>query len=151
MAEKRLNIGLLIDDFDHYFSSQACKGAELAAKALDANLLIFPGHYIGKPDSLYSDKEYEYQYNMVFELPTVNNVDILYVVLGTICSRADMEMQKEFLKSLPNVPVVCLFSNSDEIPSVTFDNATGLEKTIEHLIEKHGAREIGFVSGPVTN
>ena len=151
MAEKRLNIGLLIDDFDHYFSSQACKGAELAAKALDANLLIFPGHYIGKPDSLYSDKEYEYQYNMVFELPTVNNVDILYVVLGTICSRADMEMQKEFLKSLPNVPVVCLFSNSDELPSVTFDNATGLEKTIEHLIEKHGAREIGFVSGPITN
>ena len=151
MAEKRLNIGLLIDDFDHYFSSQACKGAELAAKALDANLLIFPGHYIGKPDGRYSDKEYEYQYNTVFGLPTERNVDILYVVLGTICSRADTEMQREFLKSLPNVPVVCLFSNSDELPSVTFDNATGLEKAIEHLIEKHGAREIGFVSGPVTN
>ena len=151
MKSKRLNIGLLIDDFDHYFSSQACKGAELAAKALDANLFIFPGHYIGKPDSRYSDKEYEYQYNTVFDLTSRRNVDIIYVVLGTICSRADMEMQKEFIESFPDVPIVCLFSNYENLPSVTFDNRSGLESVIDHLIEKHGAREIGFVSGPVTN
>lgn len=151
MTEKRLNIGLLIDDFDHYFSSQACKGAELAAKALDANLYIFPGHYIGKPDSRYSDKEYEYQYNTLFDLPSIRNVDIIYVVLGTICSRADLEMQKEFLDSFPSVPVVCLFSNFEGLPSVTFDNKNGLANAIEHLIEKHGARDIGFVSGPLTN
>ena len=103
MKENRLNIGLLIDDFDHYFSSQACKGAELAAKALDANLFIFPGHYIGKPDSRYFDKEFEYQYNTLFELPSIRNVDIIYVVLGTICSRADIEMQKEFIDSFPDL------------------------------------------------
>ena len=151
MKGKRLNIGLLIDDFDHNFSSQACKGAELAAKALDANLFIFPGHYIGKPDSRYSDKKFEYQYNTLFDLPSASNVDIIYVVLGTICSRADMEMQKQFIDSFPNVPIVCLFSNYEDLPSVTFDNRSGLEKAIEHLIAKHDAREIGFVSGPVTN
>ena len=151
MKEKRLNIGLLIDDFDHYFSSQACKGAELAAKALDANLFIFPGHYVGKPDSMYFDKEFEYQYNTLFALPSIRNVDIIYVVLGTICSRADIEMQKEFINSFPDIPVVCLFSNYEGLPSVTFDNKTGLERAVEHLIEKHGAREIGFVSGPLTN
>ena len=151
MSEKRLNIGLLIDDFDHYFSSQACKGAELAAKALDANLFIFPGHYIGKPDSSYSDKEYEYQYNTLFDLPSDRNVDIIYVVLGTICSRADIEMQMKFIDSFPDVPVVCLFSGYEGLPSVTFDNRSGLEDLLEHLIEKHGARDIGFVSGPLTN
>ena len=41
-SNKRLNIGLLIDDLDNYFSAQACKGAEFAAKVLDANLYIFP-------------------------------------------------------------------------------------------------------------
>ena len=70
--------------------------AELAAKALDANLFIFPGHYIGKPDSSYSDREYEYQYNTVFNLPSSRNVDIIYAVLGTICSRADLELQIRF-------------------------------------------------------
>lgn len=151
MKDKRLNIGLLIDDFDHNFSNKACQGAELAAKALDANLFIFPGHYIGKPDSRYSDKGFEYQYNTVFSLPSVHNVDIIYVVLGTICSRADMEMQKEFINSFPDVPVVCLFSNFENLPSVTFDNRKGLVAAIDHLIDEHGARNIGFVSGPVTN
>lgn len=151
MNGKRLNIGLLIDDFDHYFSSQACKGAELAAKALDANLFIFPGHYIGKPDSSYSDREYEYQYNTVFNLPSSRNVDIIYAVLGTICSRADLELQMKFIDSFPDVPVVCLFSSFEGLPSVTFDNKSGFENAIDHLIEKHGARNIGFVSGPLTN
>ena len=52
---RRLNIGLVIDDIDNFFSNQAAIGAEQAAKVLDANLFIFPGHYIGKTDSRYAD------------------------------------------------------------------------------------------------
>ncbi|MCR5616291.1 MAG: GGDEF domain-containing protein [Saccharofermentans sp.] len=149
--KRRLNIGFLVDDLDNYFSNQACKGAELAAKILDANLFIFPGHYIGKPDSKYADKKFEYQYNSVFSLPSERNVDIIYILQGTICSRADIETQKAFLKSLPDVPKVCLFSSVEGYHSVTFDNESGFSQAIRHLIDKHGARKIGFVSGPVTN
>ena len=39
---RRLNIGLVIDDIDNFFSNQAAIGAEQAAKALDANLFVFP-------------------------------------------------------------------------------------------------------------
>ena len=49
--KRRINIGFVIDDIDNYFSNQAAIGAEEAAKALDANLIVFPGHYIGKTDS----------------------------------------------------------------------------------------------------
>lgn len=146
-----LNIGFLIDDLDKYFSNEACKGAELAARALNANLFIFPGHYIGRPDSKYADKEYEYQYNSIFSLPSVRNVDIIYILQGTICSRADEQMQRKFLKGLPDVPIVCLFSNFKGYQSVTFDNKSGLSRAISHLIDKHSCHSIGFVSGPVTN
>ena len=149
--KRRLNIGFLVDDLDNYFSNQACKGAELAAKILNANLFIFPGHYIGKPDSKYADKKFEYQYNSVFSLPSERNVDIIYILQGTICSRADIETQKAFLRSLPDVPKVCLFSSVEGYHSVTFDNESGFSQAIRHLIDKHGARKIGFVSGPVTN
>ena len=149
--KRRINIGLIIDDIDNYFSNQAAKGAEQAAKALDANLFIFPGHYIGKTDAKYADKKYEYQYNTIFNLPTERNVDIIYILQGTICSRADMEVQKQFLETLPNVPIICLFSSVDGYHSVTFDNVSGLKNAISHLIEDHDAREIGFVSGPATN
>ena len=148
---RRINIGLIIDDIDNYFANQAAKGADQAAKALDANLFIFPGHYIGKTDAKYADKKYEYQYNTVFRLPTERNVDIIYILQGTICSRADMEVQKKFLEAMPNVPIVCLFSSVEGYHSVTFDNVSGLKKVITHLIEEHDAKEIGFVSGPAYN
>ena len=100
--DRRLNIGLVIDDIDNFFTHQAAIGAEQAAKALDANLFIFPGHYIGKTDSRYADKKYEYQYNTIFNLPAERNVDIIYILEGLICSRADFETQTAFLKKMPN-------------------------------------------------
>ncbi len=151
MTDRRLNIGFLIDDLDNYFSAQACKGAELAAKALDANLFIFPGHYLGMTDSKYEGMEFEYQYNTVFELESIKSADILYVLMGTIGSRAPMELQYEFLSKLPKVPVVTLFSAYDGYPSVMFDNRSGFRKAILHLINKHGTKKLGFVSGPPTN
>ena len=148
---KRLNIGFLIDDPNNYFTSQACKGAELAAKALDANLFIFPGHYIGKPDGRFDSTEFEYQYNIVFDLPNGNNIDILYVLMGTIGSRADKAVQKAFVDALPRVPIVNLFAEIEGYPSVTFDNKSGIFRALEHLADKHGAKKFGFVSGPQTN
>ena len=120
--DRRLNIGLVIDDIDNFFSNQAAIGAEQAAKALDANLFIFPGHYIGKTDSRYADKKYEYQYNSIFDLPTERNVDIIYILQGLICSRADTDIQTRFLRMMPDVPIVCLFSDFEGYNSVTFDN-----------------------------
>lgn len=149
--KRRINIGLVIDDIDNYFTHQAAIGAEQAAKDLDANLYVFPGHYIGKTDSRFADKKYEYQYNSIFSLPTERNVDIIYVLQGLICSRADMDIQTRFLNSMPDVPVICLFSDFDGYDSVTFNNRSGLSSLLRHLIEKHNARDIGFVSGPVTN
>ena len=148
---RRLNIGFLIDDPNNYFTSQACKGAELAAKALDANLFLFPGHYLGKPDGRFESTEFEYQYNMIFDLPTENNVDILYVLMGTIGSRADHDIQKAFVDGLPRVPIVTLFADIEGYPSVTFDNKSGFGRALRHLIHKHDAKKIAFVSGPKTN
>ena len=149
--KRRLNIGLLIDDINNYFSNQAARGAEQAARALDANLLIFPGHYIGSTDSRYADKKFDFQFNSIFKLPTKRSVDIIYILQGIICSRADMEMQKEFLGLMPNVPVVCLFASVEGYHSVNFDNKSGFVALLDHLIEEHESRNIGYVSGPVTN
>ena len=91
------------------------------------------------------------EYNSIFSLPTERNVDIIYILQGMICSRADMDIQTRFLKMMPDVPIVCLFSDFEGYHSVTFDNRSGFVSMLSHLIEKHGAKEIGFVSGPVTN
>lgn len=149
--DKRLNIGLFVDDVNNHFASEACKGAELAARAIDANLYIFPGHYIGRTDFRYGSAEYDHQNNTVFNLATENNIDVLYILLGSICSRADEELQKAFMDSLPNVPVITLFMKQEGFHSFTFDNKSGMGQAISHLIHKHDCKKIGFVSGPKTN
>ena len=40
---------------------------------------------------------------------------------------------------------------SDGFRSFTFDNVSGTKRALKHLIEKHNAGHIGYVSGPMTN
>lgn len=148
---RRLNIGLFVDDINNHFAASACKGAELGAKALDANLFIFPGHYIGDPDPRTGSIEYDHQYNTIYSLVNDTNIDVLYVLLGSIGSRADKELQRSFLDSIPDVPIVTLFMKADGYKSFTFDNVSGTKRALDHLVRKHSVRNVGYVSGPMTN
>ena len=149
--DKRIKVGLLIDDIDSSFTQQTCRGAELGAISIDANLYIFPMKYLDSRDFLDDHNRYEYQYNMISRFVTDKNIDVLYVMMGNIGCRTKYESQIEFLNNLPDIPVVTLFTSFDGFPSVTFDNKVGLEAAVKHLIEHHKARKIGFVSGPLTN
>lgn len=43
MDKKRLNIALLVSEFEDGYTRSLCEGAVSAAKELDANYLYFPG------------------------------------------------------------------------------------------------------------
>lgn len=148
---KRLNIGLFVDELDNNFTAKACQGAELGARAIDANLFIFPGKYLDSAAATDERLKYEYQYNTVFQYANESNLDILFVMMGTIGCRTDFEMQKQFLAQFHKIPIATLFTRLEGYPSVTFNNSVGFEKAIRHLIEKHGVQKIGMVSGPKTN
>lgn len=149
--KKRLNIGFLITDIDEPLTKQACKGAELGAMTIDANLYIFPMKYLDSRDFLEEHSRFEYQYNMIYRFATEKNLDILFVMMGLIGCRTVFDEQIAFLNKLPKMPIVTLFTRLAGYPSVIFDNKGGFERNIAHIIEKHGAKNIGFVSGPMTN
>ena len=148
---KRIKVGMLVDDIDSYFAQQACKGAELGAISIDANLYIFPMRYLDSKDFLDDHRRFEYQYNMIYRFITDKNIDILYILMGNIGCRTEYDKQMEFLNSLPDIPIVTLYTSYDGYPSVTFNNRTGMEAAVQHMIDEHHATKIGFVSGPITN
>lgn len=149
--KRRLNIGVLIDDVNAVFSNQAIKGAEFGAIAMDANLLIIPGMYLDDKDISEEHFQYEYQYSTLFEFARNSHLDILYVMMGMIGCRVPHDVQVDFLRKFLGIPVVCLYINIDNVPSITFDNKISFEKLITHLISFHGVRKLGYVSGPRTN
>lgn len=148
---KRIKIGMLVDDIDSSFTQQACRGAELGAVNIDANLYIFPMRYLDSRDFLDDHSIFEYQYNMIYHFVTDNNIDILYVLMGNIGCRTEYDQQMEFLSQLPHIPIVTLYTAFEGFPSVIFNNRAGLEAAAQHLIDHHHATKIGFVSGPLTN
>ena len=147
----RKKIGLLIDELNTPFTSEAIKGAELGAMAVDADMYIFPGMYLD--DTKISDDHhmYEYQYNTLFEFANDNHLDILYIMMGLIGCRVDLERRQKFLSQYLNIPVVILYTEMPGYPSMIFDNQSSFMKGIRHLIVDHGAKKIGYVSGPKTN
>lgn len=147
----RKKIGLLIDELNTPFTSEAVKGAELGAMAVDADMYIFPGMYLD--DTKISDDHhlYEYQYNTLFQFANDNHLDILYIMMGLIGCRVDLERRQKFLSQYLNIPVVILYTEMPGYPSMIFDNQSSFMKGIRHLIVDHGAKKIGYVSGPKTN
>ncbi|MCM1082139.1 MAG: GGDEF domain-containing protein [Clostridium sp.] len=148
---QRLNIGLLIDDIDAVFTNEACKGAVLAAKAIDANMFIFPGGYLDHEDISDEHLKYEYQYNTLFEFACNKHLDVLYIMMGMIAGRVPDNDKIAFLEKFIGIPVVALYTKMDGYTSATFDNRIGFSKAIRHLITEHNAKKIGYVSGPRTN
>lgn len=147
----RRNIGLLIDDLSTAFTADAVKGAELGAVAIDANMYIFPGMYLG--DTKISDEHlpYEYQYNTLFQFANDRNLDILYIMMGMIGCRITAEERRNFLAQYLGIPVVILYMDIPGYPSIVFDNHGAFMQGIRHLIVDHGASHIGYVSGPKTS
>lgn len=148
---ERLNIGLLVDDIDAVFTSEAVKGAELGAITADANLFIFPGMYLDTADISDAHAKYEYQFNTLFQYVSEKHIDILYVMMGMIGCRISEQERYKFLQQYTGIPVVMLYTKMEGYQSLVFDNKGAFMDGIRHLIHVHHAKKIGYVSGPVTN
>lgn len=137
----RKNIGLLIDDLNTEYTSAAVKGAELGARAIDANMYIFPGMYLDNTQFFDKHLQYEYQYNTLFQFANDNHLDILYIMMGMIGCRINLEARRKFLAQFLGIPVVILYTDMPGYPSIIFDNQGAFMHGIRHLIVDHGAKK----------
>jgi len=135
LASRRTNtLGVLLPTIGSYFFGQVVAGIEDIAYQAGYDLLIATPH-----------------------LPTgrqtydntlgPHNTDGLLLVNVPFSESILMLCQEGF-------PVVSLYRSAPEpmgIPTVTVENKNGAFKLIDHLIEVHGYREIGFLRGPEGN
>ncbi len=148
--KKRLNIGMLLGHIEHDFDAEVCRGAVLAAKSIDANLIIFPGRYRSdlKRDRLEpSDK----QYNTVFSYARDGGLDALIVSIGTLGTFMSEEEKENFVNVFGDLPILTLSEKIGNRPCVTFDPESGLADVIDHLVREHGRQRIAYIGGPETN
>ena len=151
MAKRRYNIGLLVASLTDAFSNRIAAGAMEAAKQLDANMVIFPGKYVGVQhiNEQYGAK-YEYQYNTLFNLAAEAKLDYLIVAVGTIAYAHNYEYQREFLKSLGDTPILSVAAEIEGYDYLLFDNRSGVSDAVDFLASS-GRKHIGMMAGNLNN
>lgn len=143
------NIALFVGFLDNEFSMDVMEGARVGARELDVNLFIIPARLV---INNYSEEElniYTYQYNTMFSYIEKGNFDGVIMETGVICNGMTDEAVKEMFDSF-GVPVVSIARKVEGYPNIRF-NCNGLRDEIEHLIDRHGCKRIGFIGGPKNN
>lgn len=151
MKKERYNIGLLVANITDLFSNGLAKGAMRRARELDANLIIFPGKYIGARNKYEQyDIRYEYQYNVLFDIAAAAELDYLIVAVGTIAYTYDTTKRKAFLDSLGDTPILSVSSEIEGYDFLQHDNRTGIAEAVDLLV-RSGRKNIGFMVGNLNN
>ncbi len=96
---------------------------------------------------------FDYQYLSIYEYANFDDIDVLIVGFGTISIYHSGDTIRSFLARMPKVPCILLENDTDIEGSIFLmvDNYGGMCEIISHLIEKHGCRRIGYLSGPLHN
>lgn len=91
----------------------------------------------------------EGEYN-VYQLPDFTQYDGVVVNLDTI---HDLKIAAELIARIRQAGVPCVSLNKkwEGAVCITMENETGISGIVDHLVEVHGAKTIGFVSGPLDN
>lgn len=151
MVNGRYNIGLLVADVADDFSRRITVGAMEAARQLDVNLIIFPGKYVGVQHVNEDyEAEYEYQYNVLFDLAAEAKLDYLIVAVGTIAYAHNNEYHEAFLENLGDTPILCVASQIEGYDYLQFDDATGITAAVDYLAS-HGRKHIGMIAADQNN
>jgi len=151
MAKKRLNVGLLISEYSDTFATRVCNGAMVAAEEMDVNLYILSGGYFDAPYMDRNKSKYEYQNNHIYRFVKKENIDVLIILLGTIASNVSAEIQRNFLESYGDIPIITIANKVEGYTNLSFDNKSGFAKEVEYIIDELGKKDIGIVCGPATN
>lgn len=148
---KRLKIGLLVSHLEDFHTKEICRGATIAAKEMNIDMIIIPGRYLDPPSHNHLNDVLSSNYSGVFLLARELGLDGLVVSAGTIACHIDSEKLEKFLQCFDGIPMVTIAVKTAGRPCVSVSAQEGVRDALEHFIKVHDAKKIAFISGPKGN
>ena len=137
--------GLFIDWLDNQYKLDFLNGVTDFARTHKINIMCFEGGCIN------SNREYEEQRTILFDLVDQENVDGLIIMSAVIGHFTNHKILAEFCNRYHPIPIVSIATEFENIPSIISDNTIGLSSLLEHLIKVHGFTRFAFITGPSDN
>ncbi|WP_026526238.1 GGDEF domain-containing protein [Butyrivibrio sp. VCD2006] len=134
-----MRVGLLISEFKDNKACNICLGADVAARDLGVELVIFPGKFIVTDKSYSEDRAYDYQYQAVYDYIYEAGFDGLIVDIESIGKDAPILKKEAFLKQFGKKPLLTV-SDMEGFEKVTYEKGTDPYEigflSIEQIINK---------------
>ncbi len=86
----------------------------------------------------------------ILNLPDLKNFDGVLLLGNTLYAAGEIDILRERVIEA-DIPAVCLEALIDDIDCFRTENVNGMKELTEHLIVKHGVRDIFWVGGPSDN
>lgn len=144
-GQGRKTIALLIDSLRDAYQSNLLQSVAQAAEDNDANLVCMTGGILGTSDPLWRRR------NVLYDLVSDRSVDAVVIAAGTLAVEIGLDRLAHYIAHYRPLPLVCMAYPLEGHPSVVIDNQRGMRDVIEHLVDHHGMRRVGFLRGPRGN
>jgi len=138
----RKRIAVLLGQPEEYTHERFLKGFLKEAFARDYDVCMFAMYikYQNTPARCVGETS-------IFQLPSYVKFDAVVVMADTIQTEGALTRIEERLHKEYSGPVLFIDKDSKYFPSIHIDNYTPEKAVIDHLIEKHGIRDIAFLTG----
>jgi signal transduction histidine kinase/DNA-binding LacI/PurR family transcriptional regulator/AraC-like DNA-binding protein/response regulator of citrate/malate metabolism len=140
--QKRLTIGVILDNLIGDSRSSLWPGIADTIQAQGSNLICFSGGYLNDPH------DFAKRGNIIYEMIDKNALDGLIIWTSSLSSYVGQASIRRFCERYRPLPMVSIGVVLDGIPSIILDSYSGMRKILTHLITVHARRRIVFIRGP---
>lgn len=134
---------LLLESLDDEYEVQVLRGIALGARDADVRLLCVAGASIDDPDPERRAR------NFAFDLVDARNASSVLALCSAIGSAVGPERLGTWLGRFRGLPLYSLGVQVEGFPFLGVDNYGGTRALLEHLLERHQARRLALIHGPL--
>lgn len=138
----RKRIALLVGQADENYQELFIKGFLKQAFEFDYDVCIFSMYF-----KFQTTTAREIGESTIFSLINYEMFDAFVVLLDTLQTPGLVEDLEEQLKANFDGPVICVDKESKYFPTIMTDHYSVVKKQIAHLIDKHGYKDIAYLTG----
>ncbi len=144
--EKIINIVVAVAGLDEEYQQTIISGINRAAREKKINVSYFSAF-----GGMLASKRFDIGEYSIYRLIDFERFDGVILMNNTI---SDTDVKNELIKKAraSGVPVV-VFDCGDypEFCNISIDNNKAMHDVVEHVITKHGAKVLNYISGPMNN
>ncbi len=141
-----IEIAVIVAGIDEEYQNSIIEGIISCAKENNVNISCFAAF-----GGVISNRKFDLGEYNIYNLINYNKLDGVILLTNTISDPVEKEKIIHRVKA-SKLPAVVLDDDDDpEFYNIKIDNISAMRGIVSHIIEKHGAEKINYISGPMTN